>query len=302
MKLNITGITCRHLFCVLDTLIKTKNALANEFFHNCAHRFWSVDTQEVSGCSGSVLSLSKSKELNSNESFSPDILQGYCNYILEACKKDSSFAKVSGNRLKALSLDLRMMNASKMGENIPSSSEFIGVGNMPVQSSTNLAGRKPGSKNNSTVTGTVTYDSNFASLTNVELIQVLKWNSRPYSGKNKDALLDAVRSIPKEKFQALVINNSMNIAIHPPSLDKESLDTPPRLDNRNSSTSKSNSSSGSSSSNSSTISYDITGSSSSNSKTLKRTSTPGNQLRPHLQGHNDSADDIRHKQFRPNNE
>ena len=85
------------------------------------------------------------------------------------------------------------MNASKMGENIPSSSELIGVGNMPVQSSTNLAGRKPGSKNNSTATGTVTYDSNFASLTNVELIQVLKWNSRPYSGKNKDGLLAAVR-------------------------------------------------------------------------------------------------------------
>lgn len=287
--LNITGITCRHFFCVLDTLIKTHNPLANEFFQKCMNNFWSF-TQEPSRCSGSVLSLSQqSKSLNANESYNHDSLQGYCNYILEACKQDSSLAKVSGQRLKALSLDLRNMKFKKN----PSSSELIGVGNMPVQSSSNHAGRKPGSKNNSTVTGTVTVDSNFASLTNAELIQVLKWNSRTYSGKNKDALLDAVRSIPKENFQALVINNSMNNAIHPPTLDKQRLDTPPRSDNRNSSTSKSNSSSSSSSSISSTISYDIAGSSSGHSKTLKRASTPD------LLGHKNSADAIRHKQYRP---
>ncbi len=235
------GVTCRHLLCVLDNLMKRVDdellPLVTKLQLKMVHDFWMIDSPPTESVSASSMSISKSSlnlSTRSIHSHEKDELQGYYNNVVAACSENPKLYRQSLDAMKSLAHRVHGVTRGGSG-----TSSNICVSNMPQANQINVynmaksnsAGRKPGSKNNSTFTGRVTCDSDFDSLTNADLVQVLKFNARPYSGKNKEALLEAVRSIPKDKFQSLVINNTTNnessslmSALGKDSYDKETLD------------------------------------------------------------------------------
>jgi hypothetical protein len=205
------GIACRHFLCVLDSLMKTNNPLADVLIHKCMHsnKFWAAESQDFARSSDSVILSSKSQN-PTRMAYNQDTMQGHMNYLLSACKNNSTLTRICTDRLKALALEICMVNANRKGDEFQTSSEFIGVGNMPVQNTANLAGRKPRSGNNSKALGKVTADTDFSLLTSKELVQVLVANGLKQSG-NKAELLSRVQSIKRNDFKSPSIDNNIHI-------------------------------------------------------------------------------------------